>query len=213
MYCIKNQSQLKKVFFQNVFNVNNFTAIAVLQHLINLVFPKVCAACKNILLEAENIICTSCRHEMPTTNHYLDLDNDAFKLFYGRVDVVFVATLFYFQKQSLVQEMIYSLKYRGNQDVGTTLGFWMGSNLKPLAVTSAKRSAILPNVPTMAEAGVTGISGRVGAPDLVRPAARRQEIDGRSVRRRSRRWRPARCRSRWPAGPPRRRQRSTPRRP
>jgi ComF family protein len=107
-----------------------------LHHLINLIFPKVCAGCKCILLEAENAICTSCRHEIPTTSHFADFNNDAFKVFYGRVDVVFVATLFYFQKQSLVQEIIYSLKYRGNQAVGKALGDWAGHSLKNLAVAN-----------------------------------------------------------------------------
>ena len=106
-----------------------------LNHLINLIFPKVCAGCKSILLDAEDSICTSCRHEIPTTNHFSELENDAFKVFYGRVDVVFVAALLYFQKQSLVQEIIYSLKYRGNQSIGKTLGFWVAHNLKNLAVT------------------------------------------------------------------------------
>ena len=106
-----------------------------LQHLINLVFPKVCAACKGILLEAEQSICVSCRHEMPLTNHFIDFQNDAFKVFYGRLDVAFVATLFFFQKQSLVQETIYSLKYRGNQEVGKTLGLWVGGELKILEIS------------------------------------------------------------------------------
>lgn len=105
-----------------------------LQHLVNLIFPLVCAGCKGILLEAEASICVGCRHEMPITNHFSDFDNDAFKLFYGRIDVVFVATLFYFQKQSLVQEMIYSLKYRGNQNIGDVLGSWIGSKIKELDV-------------------------------------------------------------------------------
>lgn len=106
-----------------------------LNHLINLIFPKVCAGCKGILLEAEAVICTSCRHEIPTTTHFSDFNNDAFKVFYGRVDMVFVATLFYFQKQSLVQEIIYSLKYRGNQEVGKSLGYWVGENLKNLEIS------------------------------------------------------------------------------
>ena len=105
-----------------------------LHHLINLVFPKICAGCKGVLLEAEQTICVSCRHKMPVTNHFIDFENDAFKIFYGRLDVAFVAALFYFQKQSLVQEMIYSLKYRGNQKVGNILGLWVGAKLKCLEI-------------------------------------------------------------------------------
>lgn len=41
-------------------------------------------------------------------------------------------------------------------NLASTLQHVQAGRLKPLAVTSAKRSAILPNVPTMAEAGVAG---------------------------------------------------------
>ena len=41
-------------------------------------------------------------------------------------------------------------------NLASTLQHIQAGKLKPLAVTSAKRTAILPNVPTMAEAGVSG---------------------------------------------------------
>ena len=41
-------------------------------------------------------------------------------------------------------------------NLASTLQHVQAGKLKPLAVTSAKRTAILPNVPTMAEAGVSG---------------------------------------------------------
>ena len=104
-----------------------------LEHLVNLFFPKVCAACKGILNTNENTICTGCRHELPVTNHFTDFENDAYKMFYGRIDVHFVASLLYFQKHSLVQEIIYSLKYRGNQQVGRTLGLWAASYLHDIS--------------------------------------------------------------------------------
>lgn len=101
-----------------------------LHHLVNLLFPKVCAGCKSILLAEEQCICTNCRHEIPTTDHLLIQNNEIHQLFYGRVDLQFAASLLYFQKHSLVQELIFSLKYKGNQQIGTILGFWMGEKMK-----------------------------------------------------------------------------------
>ena len=105
------------------------------KHLLNLLFPKVCAACKTILMNQEICICTNCRHEIPTTNHHLNTKNEIQSLFYGKLELEFAASLFYFQKHSLVQELIFSLKYRGNQEIGTVVGLWMGERIKNLSVS------------------------------------------------------------------------------
>ena len=101
-----------------------------IRDLINLFFPKICAGCKSILLQSELVICSDCRHELPVTNHFVNPNNDAYKKFYGRIDVEFCAALFYFHKKGIVPEIIYSLKYNGNQAVGTTLGNWAIEELK-----------------------------------------------------------------------------------
>lgn len=42
------------------------------------------------------------------------------------------------------------------ESLGAAIGQIRGNTLKPLAVTSNKRSAVLPNIPTLAESGVAG---------------------------------------------------------
>ena len=101
---------------------------------INLFFPKVCAGCKGFLLENEAIICTRCRHEIPITQFYLQHENDAFKLFYGRIDVEHVSSFLTFHKKGIVQELIHRLKYFGNQEIGTLLGNWYAEDLKKVKV-------------------------------------------------------------------------------
>ncbi len=105
------------------------------QNLINIFFPKVCVGCDSLLLSNENVICTSCRHEIPLTNHYLDPKNEAFKKFYGKVPVAFVSSFVYFNKKGIVQEMIHNLKYRGHEEIGTMLGEWHAEDLKSLMIT------------------------------------------------------------------------------
>ena len=108
-----------------------------------LFFPKVCVGCKSFLLANENVICTHCRHEIPLTNHHLYPENEAFMKFYGRVPVSFVATLFYYHKRGIVQEIIHSLKYRGKEEIGTVLGDWYSEELKSV-VKNLNIDAIIP---------------------------------------------------------------------
>ena len=105
--------------------------------LLNLFFPKTCSGC-SYLTANETIICTTCRHDIPLTNHYLNQENEAFKKFYGRIAVRHVSCFVYFHKKGIVQEMIHNLKYRGHEEVGSLLGNWYAEDLKLVPeVTSA----------------------------------------------------------------------------
>ena len=128
------------MFARNTKDLITFMIINIylmLKHIINLLFPKVCAGCKSILLSEEICICTNCRHEIPLTNHHLKAKNEIHQLFYGKIALEFAASLFYFQKHGLVQELIFSLKYRGNQEIGTVLGHWLGENIKNLPIVDS----------------------------------------------------------------------------
>ena len=109
--------------------------VLMFKELVNLLFPKVCLGCKSFLLATENVICTSCRHEIPLTQHSKNPENEAFKKFYGRIAVEHVSTLMYYHKKGIVQEIIHSLKYRGHQEIGTIIGEWFAEDLKSVAVT------------------------------------------------------------------------------
>lgn len=101
-----------------------------LNSLINLFFPKVCAGCKSFIGANEYVVCTVCRHELPLTNHHLNSENEAFKKFYGRLPVENVSAFLYFHKKGMVQKMIHNLKYKGHEEIGTLLGEWYADDLK-----------------------------------------------------------------------------------
>lgn len=105
-----------------------------LQSIINLFFPKVCAGCNSFLMANENVICTLCRHHIPLTNHHLNPENEAFKKFYGKTPIEHASALFYFHKKGIVQEVIHKLKYKGHQEIGTVLGSWYAEDLKAIPV-------------------------------------------------------------------------------
>lgn len=100
--------------------------------LLNLFFPKSCPGCHSFLLSDEIVICTSCRHEIPLTNHHKTINNETFQKFYGKLPVEFASSLFYFHKKGIVQEMIHKLKYKGHEEIGETIGNWYAEDLKLL---------------------------------------------------------------------------------
>jgi len=104
------------------------------ENIISLFFPKVCAGCESLLISSEKVICTVCRHDIPLTLDYINPENEAFKKFYGKIPVVFVATLAYYHKKGIVQKMIHGLKYKGYEDVGAFFGDWFAEDLKTLSV-------------------------------------------------------------------------------
>ena len=100
--------------------------------ILNLFFPKACSGCNSFLITNENVICTVCRHDIPLTNHHLDVENDAFKKFYGRIPVVHASALFYFHKKGIAQQLIHNLKYKGHEEIGSVLGDWYAEDLKQI---------------------------------------------------------------------------------
>lgn len=101
-----------------------------LKKLINLFYPKVCTGCTNLLIQNENLICVSCRHALPQTNHLQDIDNEAFNKFYGKIPVEFASSMLYYHKKGVVQQLIHHLKYKNQQGIGKLIGDWYVNDLK-----------------------------------------------------------------------------------
>ncbi len=96
---------------------------------INLFFPKICPGCLDYLQTNEQVICTECRHNIPLTQHHLYLQNEAFKKFYGKVDIEHASAFLAFHKKGIVQQLIHHLKYKNQQNIGTVLGKWYAEEL------------------------------------------------------------------------------------
>lgn len=103
-----------------------------IKSLINLFFPKVCEACYNVLSDGEQVICTTCRHELPITNFHFEANEAVKKVVYGRVQLQNATALLHFAKKGLVQQLIHNLKYRGHQQISTFFGKWLGAELQQL---------------------------------------------------------------------------------
>lgn len=104
-----------------------------LKNLLNLLFPKLCNGCSSLLLKNEAIICSTCRHDLPLTQHHILKDNYTTKKFYGIIPVEFSASMLFFHKEGIVQNLIHNLKYRNHQEIGSFLGNWYADDLKEIA--------------------------------------------------------------------------------
>lgn len=51
-------------------------------------------------------------------------------MFRGRVQIAAATSLFFFHKKGKVQQLIHQLKYKGHQEIGTLLGYWLANDLK-----------------------------------------------------------------------------------
>lgn len=97
---------------------------------ISLIYPKICAACGKSLFKNEDCICTYCRFHLPKTNYHLTNENPIEKLFWGRINIYSAAAFYTFGKGGKVQQLIHQLKYKGQKDVGITVGKLYGYELK-----------------------------------------------------------------------------------
>ena len=101
-----------------------------LNHIINLFYPRVCAACGNLLMSGEETVCLSCCCLWPKTLYEKNADNPLAKMFYGQVDFHAVTAEFFFSKTGKVQHLLHQLKYEGNKDAGFFLGQQIGESIR-----------------------------------------------------------------------------------
>ena len=98
--------------------------------ILNLFYPRVCAACGEPLLKDEETVCLKCRFLLPKTGYESNPDNPLAQAFYGRVRFHAVTACYFFSKSGKVQHIIHELKYKGNQEAGLFLGQQLGETIK-----------------------------------------------------------------------------------
>lgn len=101
----------------------------ILFYLTELLFPRLCVVCGDKLIEQEQWICLLCLHHIPRTNFHLEPDNQVARIFYGRVQIEFASSFFYFSKGSKYQTLLHNLKYKGMKELGEEIGKHFGIDL------------------------------------------------------------------------------------
>ncbi len=101
----------------------------ILNALTHLFFPHICPGCGSDLLEDDQLVCIHCYQQLPLTHFAGYYDNPVEKIFWGRIPVKAAASLFYFTKHSVLQQLMHQLKYQGKKEVGFFLGKKLGETL------------------------------------------------------------------------------------
>ena len=73
-------------------------------------------------------------HHLPLTHHHNLKEHEMHRVFYGIVPFEFGASLLYFRKKGIAQQLMHNLKYKNQQEIGTFLGDVFSKNVLDLAV-------------------------------------------------------------------------------
>jgi ComF family protein len=97
--------------------------------MLHLFFPHTCAGCGTDVIDHDQLLCLHCLNDLPATNFFNQPNNPVEQVFYGRIPVANAAAGYFFTKDSLLQNLIVQLKYRGNKQIGFYLGQLLGNFL------------------------------------------------------------------------------------
>lgn len=100
------------------------------QALNELLFPRLCCACRIPLNNSETFICISCLYQLPFTDHHLYAENKTARKFWGRIPFHAAMALLHFRKGNRVQQLIHHLKYKGKKQLGNVLGLILAEQLR-----------------------------------------------------------------------------------
>lgn len=98
--------------------------------MLNLLFPKVCNGCSDILRGSEQVLCITCRHNLPLACFHRNNGDTMRKMFFGKVKIEDATAMLKFQKRGITQALMHNLKYRGREEIGALFGAWLGEELK-----------------------------------------------------------------------------------
>jgi ComF family protein len=97
---------------------------------LSLIYPRYCEACEALLFKHERVICNKCALGLPKSNFHLNTKNPIVMALGGRVPLQQATSLFVFEKDGKVQNLLHVLKYENQQVVGELMGQTFYNDLK-----------------------------------------------------------------------------------
>ncbi|MEY3918825.1 MAG: Amidophosphoribosyltransferase [Bacteroidota bacterium] len=93
---------------------------------LQLLYPKCCFACDQVLIRSEIMLCTACRFELPKPGLFLEQPNWISHKLDGLIEYDRVHAYFLFAEGGKVQHLLHQVKYKGQQKLGEYLGTCIG---------------------------------------------------------------------------------------
>ena len=97
---------------------------------LHLWYPHICLQCGTDQLDNNSPLCLPCANALPLTDFCSMPNNPIEKIFWGRITIQHASAALFFTKESIVQKLIFELKYKHNKKAGLFLGRIMGTALK-----------------------------------------------------------------------------------
>jgi ComF family protein len=165
--------------------------------LLHLAFPHVCEGCGSDVIDKRHMLCLRCLDSLPYTHFEKLPGNIIERIFWGRLPVNAASAQLYFTKESLVQRLINSFKYKGNKHLGIYLGKVMGKQLKESGRFSTVNALVpLPLFPSkekkrgfnQAKILCDGIAEIMEIPVITNSILRKEHTDSQTRKSRVERW-------------------------
>jgi len=109
--------------------INNDLMSNILADIFEIFYPCECLSCGHLLPVKSRPLCFACLSELPVTGFCNLPGNPVEIVFKGRLPLVAATSLLYFEKKGIVQQLIHSLKYQGQPEIGIFLGQWLGEEM------------------------------------------------------------------------------------
>jgi len=93
---------------------------------LQLLYPKCCFACDQVLIRSEIMLCTTCRFELPKPGLFLEQPNWISHKLDGLIEYDRVHAYFLFAEGGKVQHILHQIKYKGQEKLGEYLGACIG---------------------------------------------------------------------------------------
>ncbi len=163
---------------------------------LGLLYPKICVVCGINLLRQEQVLCSRCSYHLPRVENRDLKNNKISELFWGRSEIQYAISYFYYMKGSKYQNILHQLKYNSRQYIGIEMGRKFGSEIRKTNLADVDLIHCIPlhfrklriRGFNQSELIARGISEVLGVPAITNAIARNTETLTQTRKTRYERW-------------------------